>query len=261
MTTHASTSVLEGPNRFAEHFRTAIEAAPLRDLDSITKELSKALGAGLIADDDAQQLYELIHRRRGAQPGARSLAAATPALTRRYYIQRSPEQRSPDRQASIKRRREHAATGPLPPNLAAGFTTSELAALKIVADEWLAHGACDLSQNEIGARAGVSRTVVKRALKCAELDNSMIKVERRPRSGRKHLTNVIRIVRAEWLDWLRKGHRKAYAIAACNRAKPIFAEARGAQKNPPRAQVLRNSGSDRVDKTGKKRNRTGAGRA
>ena len=52
----------------------------------------------------------------------------------------------------------------------------------------------------------------------------MIKVQRRPRSGRKHLTNVIRIVRAEWLDWLRKGHRKAYAIAACNRAKPIFAD-------------------------------------
>ena len=50
----------------------------------------------------------------------------------------------------------------------------------------------------------------------------MIKVERRPRSGRKQLTNIIRIVRAEWLDWLRKGHRKAYAIAACARAKPDF---------------------------------------
>jgi hypothetical protein len=45
-------------------------------------------------------------------------------------------------------RRQHAATGPLPPNLAANFTTGELAALKIVADEFLAHGACDLSRNE-----------------------------------------------------------------------------------------------------------------
>jgi hypothetical protein len=155
-------------------------------------------------------------------------------------------------------RRQHAATGPLPPNLAANFTTGELAALKIVADEFLAHGACDLSRNEIGARAGVSKTVVKHALKLAERNHSMIKVERRPRSGRKHLTNIIRIVRAEWLDWLRKGHRKAYAIAACARAKPDFHLARGAQKNPPRAQVLRNSGGDRVDKTVKKRNRAGA---
>lgn len=104
----------------------------------------------------------------------------------------------------------------------------------------------------------MSKTVVKHALKLAERNHSMIKVERRPRSGRKHLTNIIRIVRAEWLDWLRKGHRKAYAIAACARAKPDFHLARGAQKNPPRAQVLRNSGGDRVDKTVKKRNWAGA---
>jgi hypothetical protein len=76
----------------------------------------------------------------------------------------------------------------------------------------------------------VSKTVVKHALKLAERNHSMIKVERRPRSGRKHLTNIIRIVRAEWLDWLRKGHRKAYAIAACARAKPDFHLARGGHK-------------------------------
>jgi hypothetical protein len=36
----------------------------------------------------------------------------------------------------------------------ANFTTGELAVLKIVADECLAHGVCDLSRNEIGSRAG-----------------------------------------------------------------------------------------------------------
>jgi hypothetical protein len=72
-------------------------------------------------------------------------------------------------------------------------------------------------------------------------------VQRRPRSGRKHLTNITRIIRAEWIDWLSKGRRKAYAIKACNRAKPDFRLARGAQKNPPRSQLLGNSGSDRVD--------------
>jgi ProQ/FINO family len=36
----------------------------------------------------------------------------------------------------------------------ANFTTGELAVLKIVADECLAHGVCDLSRNEIRSRAG-----------------------------------------------------------------------------------------------------------
>jgi hypothetical protein len=128
--------------------------------------------------------------------------------------------------------------------------------LKIVADEFLAHGVCDLSRNEIGARAGVSVTIVKRALKIAEVDHSMISVLRRPRSGRKHLTNIIRIIRAEWLTWLDKGNRKAYAIKACNKAKPDFKLPRGVQKNPPRSQVLRIVSSDGVDKTGEKENRS-----
>ena len=100
---------------------------------------------------------------------------------------------------------------------------------------------------ELAARAGVCHSLAKRAVKLAELDG-LITVQRRPRSGRKHLANIIRIIRAEWLDWLRKGYRKAYATNACNRAKPIFAEARGVQNNPPRSQDLRNANSDRVDK-------------
>ena len=75
---------------------------------------------------------------------------------------------------------------------------------------------------ELAARAGVCHSLAKRAVRLAELDG-LITVQRRPRSGRKHLTNIIRIIRAEWLDWLRKGRRKAYATNACNRAKPIFA--------------------------------------
>jgi hypothetical protein len=212
---------------------------------------------GTIADGQAQQLAELIQRRRGPRPAATlSGTAAAP----RYTIHRSPEQRSPDRRASLLRRREHSATGPLPPHLATGFTTGELAVLKVISDEWLAHGACDRSLNELAARAGVCRSLAQRAVRLAELDG-LITVLRRPRSGRKHLPNIIRIIRAEWLDWLAKGRRKTYAVNACNRAKPIFAEARGVQKNPPRSQDLRNSDSDRVDKTVEKGNRTGASRA
>ncbi len=244
---------------FYDVLAKAIETAGQNRLDECFHQVSRALGAGGLGEDQAQQLFSAIHLRRRSGP-AYSLAASTPTPGR-SYIQRSPEQRSPDRRASLLRRRQHAATGPLPPNLAAGFTTGELAALKIVADECLAHGACDLSKNEIGARAGVCKTVVKRALKLAEVRLTMISVLRRPRSGRKHLTSIIRIIRAEWLTWLDKGNRRAYAIKACDRAKPDFKRFRGVQLDTPRAQDFRNAGSDRVDRTEEKRNRTGAGRA
>ena len=194
--------------------------------------------AGTLADDQAQQLAELIQRRR--QPAGQSPRLLIMDSAPRYCIQRSPEQRSPDRRASIRRRREHAASGPLPPAIAATFTTGETAVLRIVADEVLAHGACDRSRNELAARAGVSLTIVRRALRYAERDG-LITVQRRPRSGRKHLTNIIRIIRAEWKDWLSKGGRRAYAVGACNRAKPVFAEARGVQNNLPRSKIFKNA--------------------
>jgi hypothetical protein len=124
----------------------------------------------------------------------------------------------------------------------------------------LAHGACDISRNEIGARAGVSLTVVKRALKRAELQLTMISVLRRPRSGRRHLTNIIRIIRAEWLTWLDKGNRKAYAIKACNQTKLDFKRFRGVHLDPPRAQSFKKADDDRVDRIEGKGNRTAPSR-
>lgn len=258
--TKTLTSVLPSLNRFAEQFRTAIENAARSQLDDLSSQVWRAYGAGAFDDDQAQRLQELIEQRRQGNP-PRSGNAVPPTMPPRHRIQRTPEQRSPDRRASLLRRRELAATGPLPPNLAVGYTASQLACLKIIADEFLAHGVCDLGYKAIAARAGTCETVAKRAVWLAEHADQLVTVERRPRSGRKHLTNIIRIVRAEWLTWLDKGNRKAYAINACNRAKPDFPPVRGSQKYPPRSQVLRNSGSERVDKTGKKDNRTGAGRA
>jgi hypothetical protein len=252
---------------FYDLLATAIESAGRNQLDDYSRQVWRAHGSDIVTDDQAQQLAEAIQRRRGAQPGGHSLATTTPALAPRYFIQRSPKQRSPDRRASIGRRREHAATGPLPPVIAATFTVGELAVLKVISDEWLAHGACDRSLNELAARAGVCHSLAKRAVRQAELDG-LFTVQRRPRSGRKHLTNIIRIVRPEWLDWLAKGRRKAYAIGACSRAKPIFAAAsqaragaRGVKNSPPRSQRFRKADSEPVDKTVKKENRTGASRA
>ena len=190
----------------------------------------------------------------GSRAGAQSGGFHANAGARVYYIQRSPEQRSPDRRASLLRRRQHAATGPLPPNLAANFTTGELAALKIVADEFLAHGACDISRNEIGARAGVSQSVVKRALRLASAAYDDIGTASAA-IGRKHLTNIIRISGPNGSFGSTRATAKPIAIKACDRAKPDFKRFRGSDMDPPRAQHFKKADSDRVDKIVEKRNR------
>ena len=61
--------------------------------------------------------------------------------------------------------RRFAASGPMPPALAAKFTVSELAVLRIVGDEVSGQGACGLTLAEIAARAGVCRRMDQSALR------------------------------------------------------------------------------------------------
>jgi len=104
-------------------------------------------------------------------------------------------------------RRHHqrclALAGPMPPALAASFTNGELAALKIIGDEVRERGYCSLSKREISRRAQVVRTIVCRAQRAA-IYLGLIKVDVRPRPGRKNLTSVITIIGHEWGVWLFK---------------------------------------------------------
>jgi hypothetical protein len=111
-------------------------------------------------------------------------------------------QRSPDRAASIERRRHLAASGPMPPRLASRFTTGELAVLRIVGDEVRARGVCGLHVDAIAARAGVCRTTAQNAIREAYRLGLLIREERR-RRGQPSLTNLIKIISTEWLTWLR----------------------------------------------------------
>jgi hypothetical protein len=109
-----------------------------------------------------------------------------------------------DRQASLKRRRQMAASGAMPASLAAEFTLGEDAALGIIADECRVHGFCDLSNDAIAARAGGHRTTVQSALRKAR-ELGLIIVQNRGRNGQRNLTNVVRIIAPEWLAWLQLG--------------------------------------------------------
>src|SRR4029077_20982898 len=97
-------------------------------------------------------------------------------------------QRSPDRQASIERRRRLAASGPMPPALAARFTQGELAALRIISDEVRLQCCCVLHIDAIAARPVPCRPVVKNALREARR-LGMVTITERRRRGQRSLTN------------------------------------------------------------------------
>jgi hypothetical protein len=186
-------------------------AADPNELDEVIKRMWGHHFAGALTVDEAEVLDEVARTRREAiqerrtetRPKPRTAASSAPRVSAR-------SQRRPDRQASIERRRRLVASGPLPPPLAARFTWGEIAVMRIVGDECRAHGCCTLHIDAIAARAGVHRTTVQNALREArgrgEVPSStIISVQERRRSGQRSLTNIIRIVSREWLNWLHKG--------------------------------------------------------
>jgi hypothetical protein len=184
------------------------------ELDGIIKDMWVDHTHGLLADNEMETLDEaararreaLQERRQAARPGA---PARRPGNTPRGPARR--RQRSPDRQASIERRRRLVASGPLPPPVAARFTWGEQAVMRIVGDECRVHGCCTLHIDAIAARSGVHRTTVQNALREAqgrEGRPGIITVQERRRRGQRSLTNIIRIVSNDWLNWLHKGPRR-----------------------------------------------------
>ena len=186
-----------------DHMLCAIDGARTTELAHLESEISRAYGNGHIGEDDYQRLWEAIQvRRTETRPKPRTSASSAPRASAR-------RQRTPDRQASIERRRRLVASGPLPPPLAARFTWGEQAVMRIVGDECRAHGCCFLHIDAIAARAGVHRTTVQNALREAQGRGEVpgapiISVQERRRKGHRSLTNIIRIVPREWRDWLHR---------------------------------------------------------
>src|ERR1700683_1957815 len=136
---------------FTDQLTRAIAAARTPHLDHLSAELWKAYAAGALSDDDAQAAAEAIRERKLAS----APKAPPPPKARR--------QRSPDRQASIARRRPLPTSGLILPSLAARFTQAEMAAFRIVSDEVRHHGVCALHIDAIAARAGTFPTTFKKA--------------------------------------------------------------------------------------------------
>ena len=102
----------------------------------------------------------------------------------------------------MERRRRWAASGALPPALAARFTLAETAVLAVIAAEALRHGRCTLVIEHIAALAGVARSTVKRALRAAQ-GLGFVRIEERRVSAWRNAPNVVTITSREWSAWLR----------------------------------------------------------
>lgn len=179
------------------------------ELDVLSQQVSCGWGTGAILDDDATYLFEYIKGRRPVrqQPPRRvtlpGFPLPEPNLQRVGRLPRRRAQRSPDRQASYDRRHRLAYSGVMPHHLAGRLTPSEMAALRIVADEYITRSRCELTLDEIAARAGVCRKTARRALHEAR-DQHLISIEERPVRGQKHRSNLVHIISLEWLKWLRR---------------------------------------------------------
>src|SRR3954453_5520352 len=139
---------------FVEQLRRAVEASPRVELAKVASMLWRAYAAGQGSEDQASELSEMIEARR-----------ALPAPQKPMQRPLGSRPRSP---ASMERRRRWAASGALPPTLAARFTLAETAVLAVIAAEALRHGRCTLVIEHIAALAGVGRSTVKRALRAAQ---------------------------------------------------------------------------------------------
>lgn len=192
---------------FATHMEAAVGGTrSLARLDELAGDVWKAWGSGLISDDEAGRLSGAIEdRRRDVRPQD-TVAVRAPCVARlaaSCFPARRKRPSCPDKAASMARRRRLAASGPMPPALACLFTTGELAALRIVADEARARRACELTIGEIAARAGVGETTARNAIRAAAAAGLLLVVERRQNRA-PNLPNVVRIVSREWLAWLAK---------------------------------------------------------
>src|SRR5205085_11471065 len=188
-----------------DQMAAAIDGArTLTRLDHLARSIWQGVAAGAVADDDAQAMAERLHARRSVLRGdikPVGIPAGRPSLFPPRRLQRSPQ-----RPVAIARRRHLAASGPMPPTLACKFTVSELAVLRIVGDEVRKNGHCDRCVDELAARAGVCRSMVKNAIRTAAR-MGLLTVEERRREGRRNLPNVVRIVSKEWANWLARGGR------------------------------------------------------
>lgn len=217
---------------YADEIRRQAEAAPRAGLPAVTAALWKAYADGQITEAEAEELSGLIEARRATAPiraghnlsGTQVLrspnAGSSNLSAEGMVISPIPSGAGQDRaggprravgsrprtDASMERRRRWAASGRLPPAIAARFTLAEQGVLALVAAEVARRKDCRLAVGNLAAIVGVAETTVRNAIREA-VKLGLVTVEERRITGFRNDTNIVRIVSAEWTAWLRLGRK------------------------------------------------------
>ena len=174
---------------FVDEIRRAVEASPRVELPKLSALLWRALAEGQVTEEQAEALSAEIEARKVPPP--KPVGAPRRAVGSR-----------PRTDASMERRRRWAASGRLPPAIAARFTLAEQAVLAVVATQARDKGSCSLTIGHVAALAGVSETTVRNALREAR-QLGFVTVEERRLTAWRNAPNIVRIASAEWISWLR----------------------------------------------------------
>jgi predicted transcriptional regulator len=201
---------------FADEIRRAIEAATRLTLPQVTALLWRAYGEGKVTEAEAESLSGLIEARSLTNDGSRLRQTSNSRETAdRPVVVASQKLVSASRRGvgsrprtdgSLERRRRWAASGRLPPGLAARFTLAEQAVLALVAAEAVRRKDCRLAVGHLAAIVGVAETTVRNAIREASR-LGLVTVEERRVTGFRNDTNIVRIVSPEWVAWLRLARR------------------------------------------------------
>ena len=197
---------------YADEIRRQVEAAPRAALPAVTAALWRAYGEGQVTEAEAEALSALIEARqtksetvshlRSPNSGTSTDVGKFDTALNRVGSPRRAVGSRPRTDASMERRRRWAASGRLPPAIAARFTLAEQAVLALVAAETARRKDCRLSIENMAAVAGVCRSTVKNAIREAR-QLGLLTVEERQITGFRNDTNVLRIISPEWLAWIR----------------------------------------------------------
>jgi hypothetical protein len=189
-------------------------SAGSENLADLASMLWRSYGAGAINDDDAAFLQSYIDRRRPIGSSATRNAPGRPVgafvgrAIERAYGRFMPRRRrvltDEQKLKARERRRTLGGSAVMPPNLRCHYTEGQRAVLCIIAGEIKHSGNCDLPIDKIAALAGVCRTTVQTTLHEARRLGH-IEITERPRPGKKNLTNIVHIMSAEWLTWIKRG--------------------------------------------------------
>jgi hypothetical protein len=184
-----------------------INAASSQDgLNNLLNEIWRHQWPLSINDADAQFLTEAIEKRK-PRPGsisAKSVSELRGRISSRFTPRRCRRRLTKGQRTERRlRKRMLGGSSVMPPATRAQFTEGERAVGCVVSGEIKRKGHCSLSIDEIADLAGVGRTTVQNFQHEARR-LGLIHIRHRPQRGAKSLTNVITIVSAEWIAWIKR---------------------------------------------------------